>query len=59
MNLNEIQNMGWDEFAIRSKFNMPLRLYRYFPDVEKKDTTTGEMVNYSIQAIVQLKEDSS
>ena len=59
MNLNEIQNMGWDEFAIRSKFNMPLRLYRYFPDIEKKDTATGEMVNYSIQAIVQLKEDSS
>ena len=51
MNLNEVQNMGWDEFSIRSKFNMPLRLYRYFPDIEKKDTTTGEMVNYSIQAI--------
>ena len=32
MKLDEIQNMGCDEFSLRSKINMPLRLYRYYPD---------------------------
>lgn len=47
MNLDEIQKMGYDEFSFRSKLNMPLKLYRYYPnrmDPEKK-------VNYSLQAL--------
>lgn len=51
MKLNEIQEMGYDEFALRSKINMPSRLYRYYPDIESTDKTTGETVNYSIQAL--------
>ena len=50
MNLNEIQNMGCQEFGIRSKLNMPLKLYKYFPNVIKKEED-GHEVNYSIQAL--------
>ena len=64
MNLTEVQNMGCDEFSMRAKMNMPLKLYKYFPNrltelVDKKtgkpivDETTGDKktVNYSIQAL--------
>mgnify|MGYP000022762863 FL=1 len=51
MNLNEIQNMGYDEFSFRSKINMPLRLYRYYPNKKDIDKETGEEINYSIQAL--------
>ena len=51
MKLSEVQKMGYDEFALHSKVNMPLRLYRYYPDIESKDKATGETVNYSIQAL--------
>lgn len=51
MNLNEIHEMGYDEFAFRSKINVPLRLYRYYPNIASWDTITGKMVNYSIQAL--------
>lgn len=51
MNLNEIQEMGYDEFALRSKLNMPIQLYRYYPNIEVEDKITGEMINYSIQAL--------
>lgn len=51
MNLNEIQNMGYDEFSLRSKINMPLRLYRYYPNKKVKDKETGEEINYSHQAL--------
>lgn len=47
MNLNEIQNMGYNEFSLRSKLNMPLQLYRYYPNIEDRDKN----VNYSIQAL--------
>lgn len=50
MNLDEIQNMGCQEFGIRSKLNMPLKLYKYFPNVIKKEED-GKEVNYSIQAL--------
>lgn len=50
MNLNEIQNMGCQEFGLRSKLNMPLKLYKYFPNVIKKEED-GHEVNYSIQAL--------
>ena len=53
MNLTEVQNMGYDEFSMRAKMNMPLKLYKYFPNrltelVDKKtgkpiiDETTGD-----------------
>lgn len=51
MNLDEIQNMGYDEFSLRSKINMPLRLYRYYPNTKFQDKETGKKVNYSIQSL--------
>ena len=51
MKLNAIQEMGYDEFALRSKMNMPSRLYKYYPDVASNEKTTGETVNYSLQAL--------
>ena len=49
--LEEVKNMGYDEFSLRSKKYMPLKLYRYFPDRICKDFETGKEVNYSIQAL--------
>lgn len=37
MKLNAIQEMGYDEFALRSTMNMPSRLYRYYPDVASNE----------------------
>lgn len=51
MKLDEIQNMGYDEFSLRSKINMPLHLYRYYPNTITKDKETGKEVNYSTQAL--------
>lgn len=51
MKLNEIQDMGYDEFSLRSKINMPLRLYRYYPNKRNRDKETGKEINYSIQAL--------
>lgn len=55
MNLDELQNMGYEEFSLRSKANMPLKLYKYFPNrlVDTKDNKTGttQKVNYSLQAL--------
>lgn len=49
MNLNEVENMGYQEFNLRSKLSMPPKLYKYFPNsIEDKK---GEKVNYSIQAL--------
>jgi hypothetical protein len=49
MNLEEIQNMGCQEFGLRSKLNMPLKLYKYFPNSVKDEN--GNKINYSIQAL--------
>ena len=49
MDLNEVQSMGCQEFGVRSKLNMPSKLYKYFPNVIKKDN--GKDINYSIQAL--------
>ena len=49
MDLDEVQNMGCQEFGVRSKLNMPLKLYKYFPNVIKEEN--GREVNYSIQAL--------
>lgn len=51
MKLDEIQNMGYDKFSFRSKINMPLHLYRYYPNTITKDKETGKEVNYSTQAL--------
>lgn len=64
MNLNEVQNMGYDEFSICAKKNMPLKLYKYFHNrptelIDEKtgnpivDEITGnkKTVNHSIQAL--------
>lgn len=47
MSLDEIQKMGYEEFSLRSKINMPLKLYRYYPN--RIDEKTGK--NYSLQAL--------
>ena len=46
MKLDEVQNMGYEKFALFSKKIMPSRLYRYYPNLE-----TVENANYSIQAL--------
>lgn len=50
MRLSEIQEMGYNKFAFRSRINVPQRLYRYYPDTESLNTS-GETVNYSLQAL--------
>lgn len=51
MPLQQIESMGWKEFSIRSKLNMPKRLYKYFSNLEtKKGDDT--VVNYSQQALL-------
>lgn len=45
MPLSEIDKMGYEEFSLRSKINMPVKLYRYFPNIEK------DSVNYSLIAL--------
>ena len=51
MNLSEIECMGYDEFAFRSKINMPLRLYHYFPNSTKEDREKGIIINHSIESL--------
>ena len=36
MNLDEIEKMGYQKFGLRSKLNMPRKLYKYFPNIAKK-----------------------
>lgn len=47
MTLEEVEKMGYDEFSYRSKINMPLKLYKYFPNNESIDNG-GKKVNYSL-----------
>lgn len=68
MNLNEVQKMGYSGFSVFAKLNMPLKLYKYFPNrtialsdkvsdnagINKNDQNI-KTVNYSIQA---LKENT-
>ena len=49
MGLNEIENMGYEEFSLRSKMNMPMKLYKYFSN--KAEETDGKKRNYSIEAL--------
>lgn len=32
MKLDEVQNMGYEDFSKRAKMKMPLKLYKYFPN---------------------------
>ena len=50
MKLEEIQQMGFHEFAFRSKINMPIKLYKYFPNSLKEDKN-GKKRNYSLEAL--------
>ena len=43
MGLNEIENMGYEEFSLRSKMNMPMKLYKYFSN--KAEETDGKKRN--------------
>ena len=50
MDLNKIEQMGCRDFWIMSKSIMPIKLYKYFPDLIK-ELPDGRKVNYSIQAL--------
>ena len=39
--LDEIEKMGYDEFGLRAKFNMPMKLYKYFPNVAERRESRG------------------
>lgn len=49
MPLEEVENMGYEEFGLRSKLNMPPKLYKYFSNTSKKEA--DKEINYSIQAL--------
>lgn len=49
MNIDDIQNMGYKEFGMRSKISMPLKLYRYYPNLVNKED--GIEKNYSLMAL--------
>lgn len=49
MFLEDIEGLGWKEFAIRSKLNMPLKLYKYYPNTIKCED--GKLKNYSQMAL--------
>lgn len=50
MNLDEVQNMGWKEYGLRSKFNIPPKLYKYFPNrsIELIDEKSGKVKKWKI-----------
>ncbi len=50
MKLAEVDNMGYEGFWLRSKLNMPAKLYRYYPNLSKE--IDGHEINYSLQALV-------
>ena len=53
--LDDIEKMGYDEFSRRSKLNMPLKLYKYFPNkvqmIKNQSTGVDEKINYSILSL--------
>ena len=53
--LDELQNMGYEEFWKRSKLNMPKKLYKYFPNTILREENgqivqdeKGNPINYSL-----------
>lgn len=64
MPLSHIESMGYEDFSLHAKMNMPLKLYKYFPnlDTESIDEKTGKpvidektgkakTVNFSMQSL--------
>lgn len=64
MKLDEVQNMGYEDFSKRAKMKMPLKLYKYFPNttteiineksenpVIDKNIENKRTINYSIQSL--------
>lgn len=49
MKLEEIQQMGFNEYAFRSKIIMPIKLYKYYPNTIKKIDGTDR--NFSMEAL--------
>lgn len=51
--LESIEHMGLDEYASRSVYSLPLRLYKYYPDRESEIEENGNKtkVNYSFEAL--------
>ena len=49
MLLDEVEGMGWKEFRRHSVVNMPIKLYKYFPNTIKEDA--GNRNNYSLMAL--------
>lgn len=51
--LESIDNMGLEEYALRSIYSLPLKIYKYYPDTTKTITDNGKKrrMNYSIQAL--------
>lgn len=51
LKLDEVRKMGCAEFGLRSRINMPIKLYRYFPNREEKNEKE-EIVNHSKEALI-------
>lgn len=58
MRLDELQNMGYEEFLKRAKQYMPQKLYKYFPNTVKRDESgnivkdkNGNPINYSLDSL--------
>ena len=53
--LQNVESMGFNEFAIRSKINMPRKLYKYFPNmstyITDPETHRRKKINYSHRAL--------
>ena len=49
MRLDEIENMGYREYWLRSKLIMPKKFYKYYPNTQKEEN--GELINYSHLAL--------
>ena len=49
--LDEIEHMGITEFGIQSKLNMPLKLYKYYSNIDEMNAD-GNIVNYSKQSLM-------
>lgn len=48
INLDEAQNIGYDEFSLHAKMNMPLKLYKRFPNRQTElidDKTEKAMID--------------
>lgn len=49
MRLDQIENMGYREFWLRSKLYMPKKLYKYYSNISKEKN--GEWINHSHMAL--------